>query len=260
MPKDSRSMRVANSVSATEDNNMPLPQVRSSRQRRDVRTLNIPNDHGNPATSEQTMTSTTCVPSADYIAQAILVQINQDPSGQYSSLRSALNISPSMSVAQNNDTHNNAIPLQNSVAATCTLYFNSNSDNKSDYIEFHWLQCFKQHRWRYMQYSGSYNSLPLAYHITDMSRNSIFSEIYVDFAAFFPNCHKSEKAYNIGQGINLTTTGSTIIRSLTSIMQWCNAFDTFMSIYISKYPNLALDLIKYGNNIRKFRLIMVSGL
>jgi hypothetical protein len=24
-----------------------------------------------------------------------------------------------------------------------------------------------------------------------------------------------------------------------------------MSIYISKYPNLALDLIKYGNNIKK---------
>ena len=46
--------------------------------------------------SEQTMTSTTCILSADDIAKAILVQINQDPSGQYSSLRSALNMSPFM--------------------------------------------------------------------------------------------------------------------------------------------------------------------
>jgi hypothetical protein len=91
----------------------------------------------------------------------------------------------------------------------------------------------------------------LAYHITDKLRNSIFSEIYVDFAALLPNCNKSEEIYTIGQGIKLTITGSTYIRSLTSIMQWCNAFDIFMSIYISKYPNLALDLIKYGNNIRQ---------
>ena len=37
------------------------------------------------------MTSTTSIPSADDIAKAVLVQINQDLSGQYSSLRSALN-------------------------------------------------------------------------------------------------------------------------------------------------------------------------
>ena len=95
------------------------------------------------------------------------------------------------------------------------------------------------------------NFLPLAYHITDKLGNSFFSEIYVDFAALLLNCNKSEEIYNIGQAIKLTTTGNTIIRSLTSIMRWCNAFDIFMSIYISKYPNLALDLIEYGNNIRK---------
>lgn len=47
MPKERRPRRVSASVSAT--------QVRSSRQKRGGRTLNIPNDHGNPATSEQTM-------------------------------------------------------------------------------------------------------------------------------------------------------------------------------------------------------------
>ena len=80
MPKDRRPKSVATSVSATEDNNIPITQVRFSRQGRSVRTLNIPNDQGNPATSEQTMTSTTCIPSAVDIAKAILVQINRDPS------------------------------------------------------------------------------------------------------------------------------------------------------------------------------------
>ena len=199
------------------------------------------------------MTSTTSIPSADDIAKAILVQINQDHSGQYSSLRSALNNSPSMSVAQNN-----AVPLQNSVAATCTLIPHVTTDQ--NLLHFNGYNassgtdegtCNAVVPITFRSISLINNSLPLAYHITDKLRNSIFSEIYVDFAALLPNCNKSEEIYTIGQGIKLTITGSTYIRSLTSIMQWCNAFDIFMSIYISKYPNLALDLIKYGNNIKK---------
>jgi hypothetical protein len=53
MPKERIPRRVSTSVSAAEDTNIQLPQVRSSRQRRGVRTIKIPNDHGNPSTSEQ---------------------------------------------------------------------------------------------------------------------------------------------------------------------------------------------------------------
>jgi hypothetical protein len=199
------------------------------------------------------MTSTTSIPSADDIAKAVLVQINQDLSGQYSSLRSALNNSPSMSVAQNN-----AVPLQNYVAATCTLIppvttdqhlLHFNGYNASSGTDEGTCNAVVPITFRSISLIN--NSLPLAYHITDKLRNSIFSEIYVDFTALLPNCNKSEEIYTIGQGIKLTTTGNTYIRSLTSIMQWCNAFDIFMSIYISKYTNLALNLIKYRNNIRK---------
>lgn len=204
------------------------------------------------------MSSATCIPSADDIAKAILVQITQDHSGQYSSMRSALNNAPSMSVAQNNDTQNNAVPLQNSVAATGTLI--------PPVTTYQNLLNFNGYNASSGTYAGTFNavvpiifssislinnSLPLAYHITDKLRNSIYFEIYVDFAALLPNCNKSEDIYTIGQGIKLTTTDSTHIRSLTSIVQWCNANDIFMSIDISKYANLALDLIKYGNNIRK---------
>ncbi|XP_062621178.1 uncharacterized protein LOC134282804 [Saccostrea cucullata] len=99
------------------------------------------------------------------------------------------------------------------------------------------------------------NALPLAYHVSDKLKNSVFDDVYVDFAALLPHVKRPDEVHDISSGVKLLTNcHSTPIKTLFNVHQWNNAFDIYMSLYITKYPSLALDLIKYGNNIRKLAL------
>ncbi|VDI03187.1 Hypothetical predicted protein [Mytilus galloprovincialis] len=95
------------------------------------------------------------------------------------------------------------------------------------------------------------NSLPLAYHVNEKIRNIIFNNEYVDFAALLPQTQSTEEIHVIATGVKLMTTSNSNPKAISSMHQWNNAFDIFLSIYLTKYPHMMLDLIKYGNNMRK---------
>ena len=76
--------------------------------------------------------------------------------------------------------------------------------------------------------------------------------MYVDFAALLPS-HKDDED-KIGEVLyennNVTISNRKNKKDMFSIWQWANAYDIFMSIYLTNQSNSVLDLIKYGNNIR----------
>ena len=91
--------------------------------------------------------------------------------------------------------------------------------------------------------------LPLDFHVND---KMIWAEQYIDFACLLPNNQCEDDNNILLETLNVTITGRKNVnkKELLSILQWTNAFDIFMSIYLSKFPDLILALIKYGFNIR----------
>ena len=96
------------------------------------------------------------------------------------------------------------------------------------------------------------HSLPLDFHVNNKTRGMIWADQYVDFACLLPNNQCEDDNNILLETLNVTITGRKNVnkKELLSILQWTNAFDIFMSIYLPKFPDLILALIKYGFNIR----------
>ena len=91
-------------------------------------------------------------------------------------------------------------------------------------------------------------TLPLGYNVSDKTKSAIWANEYIDFCKLQPNYHDEGEVVQV-----VSSSGSEIkIQTQTKVHQWCNSFDTYMSIYLSKHTDLetTLALIKYGNNIR----------
>ena len=94
------------------------------------------------------------------------------------------------------------------------------------------------------------HSLPLGYHVPDKLKHQIWGDTFVDISNLLPSSQNTSDTvlYNIGStSLKLSEVKS---KKLSSIGQWTNAFDIFMSLSIEKNQNSALSLIKYANNIR----------
>ena len=98
-------------------------------------------------------------------------------------------------------------------------------------------------------YSMMKHSLPLDFHVNEKTRTQIWSDSYIDLAALLPN-FQDEKDDILYENSSLKISNKVKSKQLLSILQWSNAFDIFMSIYILKHANSALSLIKYAYNMR----------
>jgi len=95
-------------------------------------------------------------------------------------------------------------------------------------------------------------SLPLDFHVNNKTRGMIWAEQCIDFTCLLPNNQCEDDNNILLEILNVTITSRKNVnkKELLSIHQWTNAFDICMSIYLSKFPDLILALIKYGLNIR----------
>jgi len=91
------------------------------------------------------------------------------------------------------------------------------------------------------------HSLLLDFHVNDKMRTHIWSDNYIDLVALLPN-FQDDKDDILYENSSLKISNKVKSKQLLSILQWSNAFDIFMSIYILKHANSALSLIKYTYN------------
>ena len=96
------------------------------------------------------------------------------------------------------------------------------------------------------------NTLPLGFHVSDVIKQKIWNDEYVDFYLLLPkfNLEDEDDVLYKNDNIKISKNSKQSQKDLFSIFQWTEAFDTFMSIYYLKHPNSILALIKYGANIR----------
>lgn len=96
------------------------------------------------------------------------------------------------------------------------------------------------------------NSLPLGYHVNDKCKNLIWSDNYINFGNLLPQFIDEDDCNDVlFENSNFTISKKqNSKKEIVNIHQWSNAFDIFLSLYIQKFPNLVLSLIKYGYNIR----------
>lgn len=96
------------------------------------------------------------------------------------------------------------------------------------------------------------NTLPLGYHVNDATKQKIWNHCYVDFYALLPNFNLDEEDDDdiLYKNRRIKISKTSKPKELLTMHQWNEAFDIFISIYLLKYPTLALPLIKYGSNIR----------
>lgn len=202
--------------------------------------------------------SNTNIPSADEIAMALLNRINNSGSSSSVALSSESNLANALSAANNSPVPSNTASESTATFVTATLIpplttdpellnLNRNAASVPSVINSSNGGTLPV---TFSSVSLVKKSLPLAYHVNEKFRNSIYSDIYVDFAALLPQSLPAENSFEITAGVKLTTNAQNV-KSLTNIFQWQNAFDIFMTIYVGKFPNCTLDLIKYANNLRK---------
>ena len=95
------------------------------------------------------------------------------------------------------------------------------------------------------------HTLPLGYHVKDNIRNEIFAEKYIDLATLLPNFALHDESV-LGESstsiLKMSSKGKQ--KQILGIIQWCNAFDIFMAIYIEKYPGAIASLLKYSYTIK----------
>lgn len=96
------------------------------------------------------------------------------------------------------------------------------------------------------------NSIPLGFNVNEKHRSLICGDMYVDFSSLLPSYKDDEDKVGevLFENNNVTISNRKNKKDMFSIWQWANAYDIFMSIYLSNHSNSVLDLIKYGNNIR----------
>jgi hypothetical protein len=94
-------------------------------------------------------------------------------------------------------------------------------------------------------YSMLKHSLLLDFHVNEKMRTQIWSDNYIDLVALLPN-FQDNKDDILYENSSLKISNKVKSKQLSSILQWSNAFDLFMSIYILKHANSALSLIKYA--------------
>ena len=94
-------------------------------------------------------------------------------------------------------------------------------------------------------------SLPLGYNVSEKIKQSIWCEQFVELGQLCGPQQPSETIFfqNADASLKICS-GPKPSKILNSIHQWTNCFDIFMSIYLSKFSDRALQLIKYANMIR----------
>lgn len=76
-------------------------------------------------------------------------------------------------------------------------------------------------------------------------RTQSWFDKYIDLVALLPN-FQDDKDDILYENSSLKISNKVKSTQLLSILEWSNAFDIFMSIYILKHANWALSLIKYA--------------
>ncbi|XP_071169651.1 uncharacterized protein [Mytilus edulis] len=273
MPRAKQPKRRAASVKSSSSVTVPdpvvIPEKRKRTQKRSPTVLNITESNISVENAGQSSTSPPeKMPTADEIALALLNRMRNEPSSQEptsqhqpslaelvnptaqqtqastSTMRNPSLVIPPMpcssSTVMNTVVHPvNTSLLQDNTSMPLPLNYNLDSQREGTTpITFSSVNLIK-------------NSLPLAYHVNEKIRNIIFNNEYVDFAALLPQTQSTEEIHVIATGVKLMTTSNSNPKAISSMHQWNNAFDIFLSIYLTKYPHMMLDLIKYGNNMRK---------
>lgn len=244
MPK-SRSKRKANDqdVSST-----PMPTVNKSR--RSGRPVNTNSDKSNTSPSASNTSNT--IPSANEIASSLFQQFreagltltrasdNSVPVTETSFaniLSSPVNDEPPNSGNQSGSASYVTVekgvpPTQNPEKATNGEVISSDISNIN-------------------AFSLLKNSLPLDFHVDEKIKSVVHAEKYVKFATLLPNSvNETSDCDVLFENSNVTISKKKSRAEINSILVWTSAFDIFCSIYLCKFPNESLALIKYGYNIR----------
>ena len=95
-------------------------------------------------------------------------------------------------------------------------------------------------------------TLPLGYNVPDKTKQLIWGDQYVDLSQLPPGTQQTSETvlYQSPDSSLKIATGIKPTKNLSSIHQWNNCFDIYMSIYLTKFNDRVLQLVKYANSIR----------
>ncbi|XP_069133557.1 uncharacterized protein [Argopecten irradians] len=95
-------------------------------------------------------------------------------------------------------------------------------------------------------------NLPLGFNVSDKMRSKIFNNEFVDFSSLIFPIDENDTHFNItmrGNG-GLGLTAHTKNKKIYHVGQWSQAYDIFVSIHTTKFPQDIQGLLKYGHTIR----------
>ncbi|VDI72932.1 Hypothetical predicted protein, partial [Mytilus galloprovincialis] len=237
MPRAKQPKRRAASVKSSSSVIVPdpvcMPAKRKRTQKRSPTALNITESNISVEDSGQSSTSPPeKMPTADEIALALLNRMrsneptSQEPTSQHQpSLAELVNPPAQQTQASTSTMRNPSLVIPPMPCSSSTVMNTVVHPVNTSLLQ-----------------DNTSMPVPLNYNL-DSQRE--------DFAALLPQTQSTEEIHVIATGVKLMTTSNSNPKAISSMHQWNNAFDIFLSIYLTKYPHMMLDLIKYGNNMRK---------
>lgn len=93
------------------------------------------------------------------------------------------------------------------------------------------------------------SSLPLGYNVAERLKGMIWRDAYVEFSGLIPNFQQDDETLLFSSLQSTVQITNAKQKKIQTVWQWCDAFDIFMSVYLDKFPQHALAVIKHGNTV-----------